>query len=258
MLDEIMAHVYKHWKILCRRPGESAWILVYPFIGVLSIGIYTLFIVSQGAPMASMMLVFVGVQVWNFYDITQRAVTYGMTFDIWSKSMKHAFVAKASMFHFIAGNALFGLLSAAAAFVLVGLLGIAIFGFNVFGVGIFALNLVPVFLFAIGVGLMINSLIVTKGEKYMSLIWTITGVIMIFSGVYYPASVLPEPFHSFAYVLPSTYAIDSMRAAFSGADSAYASMGIGLVLSVAYLLAGILAFREGIRRGKVNGMITKY
>ncbi len=259
MWTEISAHVYKHWKIMSRRPGEIAWILLYPFIGILSIGILAFFLISKGAPLESMMFVFVGVIVWNFYGISQRGITYGITFDIWNNCLKHSFAGKSSIGHFITGNSIFGLLSSLAAFALVGVVGFILFGFNIFAVGAFLVNLFFVFLFATGVGLMINGLMVAKGEKYMSIIWMGTGIIMVFSGVYYPVSILPGAVQAVSYAIPATHSIISMRAALgAGLDIAVAELVIGAALSLVYLAIGALIFRNAVNRGRRSGMITKY
>ncbi|MCK4816138.1 ABC transporter permease, partial [bacterium] len=192
MFEEISAHIYKHWKMMARRPGELAWLLVYPFVGLMSLGILSFYLRSQGAPLDTMLFVLVGVIVWGFYDVSQRAISYGITFDIWNNCLRHTFASKSSVTHFIIGNSAFGLLSSVVAFVLVGSVSVLIFGFNIFLAGFYLMNLFSVFIFATGIGLLIDSLMVTRGEKWMSLIWMGTGIIMIFSGVYYPVTILPD------------------------------------------------------------------
>ena len=259
MFEEISGYYYRHKLIMKRRPGDLSWVLVHPFIALLSLGILAFFVVSNGAPVSSMMFVFVGVAMWNFYDLVQRGITFGITFDIWSASMKHTFSAKASHYQFIIGNSLFGLVSAIAAFLLIGAVGFLLFGFNIFSAGFFMINLLTVFIFAVAVGLMINALMVSRGEKYMSLIWSSTGIVMIFSAVYYPASFLSSPALEVAYALPTTYAINSMRAAFGySPELLVPHLLIGLAVSVVYLVAGLLIFNRGLKKGYENGMITKF
>ncbi len=259
MWEEVSAYFYKHQKIMSRRPGELMWLVVHPFISLLSLGIMIMFIISRGADISSMMFIFVGVIMWNFYDIVQRSITYGITFDIWSSSLKHSFSSRAASKHFIIGNGLFGLYSAVITFVLVGVVGYFAFGFNIFLGGLFLLNLIPVFFFALGIGLMINSLMVSKGEKYMALIWMMTGVIMIFSGVYYPASVLPSPISEIAQAFPSTHSIQSMRAGFGfSPETGLPEFVLGLGLSLLYLAVGTSLFKFGLKKGYQNGTITKF
>ena len=259
MFEQIFAYFYRQQLIMRRRPGDLAWIFIHPFISLFSIGILAFFVVQKGAPVNSLMFVFVGVIMWNFYDLVQRAVTYGIAFDIWSSSLKHSFSSGASPRHFIIGNSLFGLYSAFISFVLVGVAAYFAFGFNILLAGWSLLNLIPVFLFAAGAGLMINCLMVSKGEKYMALIWSLTGIVMIFSGVYYPTNVLPFPIADISQAMPSTHSINSMRAAFGySPENMVSEFLIGFLMSIVYFVVGIVVFLYGLKKGYQNGTITKY
>ena len=110
------------------------------------------------------------------------------------------------------------------------------------------------------VGLLIDSLMVTMSEKYMALIWVSTGVIMIFSGVYYPVDVLPPGIRESAMIMPSTHAITSLRTAVMGGSAGVvmSEMLIGMVLGVAVFLIGSLTFRFAVNKGRENGVLTKY
>jgi ABC-2 type transport system permease protein len=259
MFEEITAHIYKHWKIMARRPGELAWLLVYPFVGLVSLGILSFYLKSQGAPLDTMLFVLVGVIVWSFYDVSQRAISYAITFDIWNNCLRHSFAGKCRVIHFIIGNSIFGLLSSVVAFVLVSSVSILIFGFNIFLAGFYLINLFSVFIFATGIGLLIDSLMVTRGEKWMSLIWMGTGIIMIFSGVYYPVTILPDLMQGISFALPSTHAIISMRAALtSNVSVANIEFVLGFLMSFVYLLFASLVFRWSLKRSKMSGVLTKY
>lgn len=259
MFEEISAFFYKHRKIAARRPAEMSVVVIDPLIGLMSVGLLIYFTVQNGAPVSSMMFVFVGVVAWNFYDLTQRAVTYGITFDIWSASLKHSFSAKAKVWHFIVGNSAYGLLNSVLAFLLISVVGVFAFGFNIFSGGIFLVNLFSIFLFAVSMGLIIDSLMVSKGEKYMALIWMMAGVVMIFSGVYYPASILPVPVKEITQLIPATHSIASMRAGFGySVESGFAEFALGLGLSIVYLAIGIILFKNGLKKGYENGIITRY
>lgn len=258
-MEEIAAHIYKQLKMMQRRPAELAWIFVYPLTGLLTLGIFIYFIVLSGGPASSMMFVFVGIVVWNFYELTQRALTYSITFDIWNSSLKHSFSAKSTIRHFILGNSIFGLITSIITFFIVGAVGVLAFDFNIFAGGIFLLNLAPVFIFAIAMGLIIDALMVSKGQKYMDFIWTLPGIIMIFSGIYYPVSVLPSPIAEITLLIPPTHSINSMRAGFGySPEAGFSEFWIGLISSVVCLLAAYWIFDRGLKKGYENGTITHY
>ena len=259
MFEEISASFYKHMKIMSRRPTEMADLVVHPFIGLLSLGILVYFVISQGGPVNSMMFVFVGVVAWNFYELTQRSMTYAIAFDMWSASLKHSFSTTSKIRHFIIGNAFFGLCTSLITFFLVGAVGIIAFGFNIFAGGIFLVNLISVFFFALFAGLFIDSFLVSKGEKHQALIWTMAGIVMVFSGVYYPTSILPSPLGEISWFLPTTHAIASMRAGFGfSPETGATEFALGFSLSIIYLAIGYFLFKRGLEKGYKNGIITQY
>jgi ABC-2 type transport system permease protein len=262
MWAKVFAYMYRHWIITKRWPGETANLLVYPFIGLLSVGIFAFFMASKGGgPVEAVMFVLIGVIAWNFYEIASRGVTYGLTHDIWNDCLKHSFTTSVRSRHFIAGNALWGLSGSVFSLVTVGIVGLLAFGANVFMAGPFlAVNMLSIFIFAVGIGLMVNSLMVSKGEKWMALIWMMTGVIMIFSGVYYPIQVLPWIMQVVAVAMPPTHAIISVRSALGmePAGLMLSEMLLGLGFALAFFLVGVAVFRYGLKKGRKNGIITKY
>lgn len=208
MIEEISAQFYKQWKITSKRAGEMAWIAVYPLVSLFSLGIFAYFVSIGGSPPETMLFVLVGVIVWDIYGVAQRATSYGITLDIWSGCLKHTFTGTSSYVGLVIGNALFGLFSAILVFLIMSTLGIIIFDFNIFNAGVFLINYIFVFIFATSFGLIVNSLMLTKGEKYMSLIWIMPGVLLVLSGVYYPIELLPprsparvpgNPYHPLSY-----------------------------------------------------------
>ncbi len=256
----MLAHVYKQYLVMIRNPSELSWIFVYPFVGILSIGFLAIYFTSIGAPLDMVIYVLVGAISWNFYGISQRAITYGITVDMWNNCFKHSMVSPSRMRDFIAGNGIFGLFSSFIALVLVGVLGIFLLGFSIFTGGIYlALSMASIFIFALSIGLLINYTIITRGHNFMSLIWISSGVIMIFSGVYYPVSILPEAAQYISMALPSTYALSGLRAflGISAGEPATLIL-VAFALSLAYLLVALFVFRSALRKGRESGVITWY
>lgn len=259
MLEEASAHFYKQWKIMSKRSGEIAWITIYPLISIFSLGIFAYFVTIRGSPPETMLYILLGVIVWNIYSISERATSYGMALDIWSDCLRHTFTGTSSPSGFVLGNSVFGIFSAISVLLILGILGIAIFGFNIFNAGFFLLNLLFVFIFATSFGLLINALMLTKGDKLMSLIWITPGIIMILSGIYYPIDVFPQPIQTLSLAIPSTHSLISLRASLGFSPGlAVPALITGALLSLSYLTVSSLIFRWSIKRSKITGTLTRY
>jgi ABC-2 type transport system permease protein len=260
MFERAMGHMYKQWLMWKRSPADIALVIAYPLMTLLSIGLFAAFVIGPGATTNSLIFVFAGIVIWDFFDISQRAMTYGITYEIWADSLKHFFSTPSRERDFVTGNGFFGLMSSLLSLLTVGVMGYLIFGFNIFSAGAYLiLACLSIFAFGTAVGLVIDYFMVTRDLKYMSLIWIATGVIMIFSGVYYPVTILPEPVRTISYALPSTHAIQAIR---STLVSDYAGANISLLLAfattAAYFVAGYLLFVRGVKKGKELGKIARY
>jgi ABC-2 type transport system permease protein len=259
MIDEAGAHFYKQIKIMSKRLGDLAWIFIYPLIGLISLGIFAYFVTTMGSPPETMLFVLIGVIVWDIYGVGERATSNAITLDIWSDCLRHTFTGTSSITGFIVGNGLFGLFSGAVVFVLLSTMGLILFGFNILHAGIFLTNLFFVFLFATSFGLIINSLMLTKGHKYMSLAWITPGLVMIFSGIYYPIDLLPYAIRVISLAIPSTHSLISLRASLGfSPELAVPEFFAGALLALAYFAGSVLLFKWAIRRSKVTGIIVKH
>jgi ABC-2 type transport system permease protein len=260
MFERARGHVYKQWLMWKRSPADMALVIVYPLVTMFSIGLFAAFVLGPGSTAESLIFVFAGIVVWEFFDISQRAVTYGITYEIWADSLKHFFSTPSREKDFVLGNSFFGLMSSFLSLFMVGVMGYLVFGFNIFSAGGYLiLACFSIFVFGTSVGLVIDYFMVTKDLKYMSLIWIATGIIMIFSGVYYPVTILPGPARVISYALPSTHAIQAIRSTLS---LDYAAANVSILLSFAttavYFAIGYMSFVRGVKKGKVLGKIARY
>src|SRR5918995_7184296 len=103
-------------------------LLFWPIVGVLSIGLMTRFLgltPEQGA------FVLVGTIALSVVQVCQLEVAYAVLLDVWSKSMKHQFLAPIGVRHLTIGSWLVGMVRGLAIFFLVAALGNWAFGFRV-------------------------------------------------------------------------------------------------------------------------------
>ena len=259
MFEEIFSQFYKQ-ALKSKHPAELAWILIHPVIGILSIGIFALFLSMRGAPANSLFFVVVGAVMWDFYSLSQKAITYGIMYEIWDGSLKHMFMSKTRIWQFLVGNALFGLVSSVVASILVALIAFAVFGFNIFSSGIFlVVGSFSIFTFAIAVGIIITSFMMWKSSMYMSLTWMMTGLVMVFSGVYYPVQLLPEPIRTLALLLPSSHAIQGIRSSLGLSEMNVASeLTYSLILSGIYLACSLVFFNFALKKARQLGNIDRF
>jgi ABC-2 type transport system permease protein len=231
-------------------------LLFWPVVGVLSIGLMTRFLgltPEQGA------FVLVGTLALSIVNVCQLEVAYAMLLDVWSKSVKHQFMAPIGVRHLTIGAWLIGVLRGLVIFVLLAALAAWAFDFHVLtpGVGPVATFLAGCFLTSLVVGVFVCALVTLFGTRAEAFAWASVNLVLVLAGIYYPVSVLPAPVAAVAAAIPLTYFLDAYRTHF-GFRSEFASpVATGLALSVVYVVLAHWAFRAAIERARQTGLLLK-
>ncbi len=228
----------------------------WPVVGVLSIGLMTRFLeLSPG----SASFVLIGTMALSTVQVCQLDVSYAVLYDVWSKSMKHQFLAPIAVRHLTVGAWLVGVARGLTVFALLGALARWAFGFNplAIGVGGLAVFLLGCFLTAWIVGVLVCALIMLFGTRAEASAWASVNLVLVLAGIYYPVSMLPGPVAVVASAIPLTYFLDAFRSHWGFASEFRAPVLRGLLLSVAYLALGHWALAAAIRRSRRTGLLLK-
>ncbi|MBI3637663.1 MAG: ABC transporter permease, partial [Candidatus Rokubacteria bacterium] len=167
-------------------------LLFWPVVGTLSIGLMTRFL-HLGAAETSFVLI--GTIALSTVQVCQLEVSYAVLYDVWSKSVKHQFVAPIGVRHMMLGSWLIGILRGLVVFVLLAALSRWAFGFDVLagGAGALLIFLTGCFLTALVIGIFVCVLILTFGNRAEASAWATVNLVLVLAGIYYPVSVLPQP-----------------------------------------------------------------
>ena len=222
-------------------------LLFWPIVGVVSIGLMTKFL---GLTPAQASFVLIGTIALSVVNVCQLEVAYAVLMDVWSKSIKHQFLAPIGIRHLTVGSWLVTLLAVLARWA---------FDFRVFaaGPGAVAVFLVGCFLNAWIVGVFVCALITLFGNRAEAFAWASVNLVLVLAGIYYPVSVLPEPAAAFARAIPLTYFLDAYRSHFGFASEFAAPIATGLALSVVYAVLAHLAFYACVQRARRTGLLLK-
>jgi ABC-2 type transport system permease protein len=163
--------------------------------------------------------------------VAQIDVAYVLLFDMRSKSIKNTFIAPVHSYHLVFGALLFGILRGSVVFLILVVVSHYLFGFNFLAGG-----LLPVLIFLAGVfataaviGIIVCICILTFGQKADVAAWSLSGLILLFSGIYYRSVFIPEP-HNLA---------------------------LGALLAALYLVIGLVLFDRAIERARRTGIMLR-
>jgi ABC-2 type transport system permease protein len=231
-------------------------LLFWPVVGVVSIGLMTRFL-RLDSPDAAFVLI--GTIALSTVQVCQLDVSYAVLFDVWSKSMKHQFLAPISVRHMTIGSWLVGIGRGLLVFAVLALMSARSFGFDVLRGGwlMLVVFLAGCFLTAWIVGVLVCALIMLFGTRAETSAWATVNLLLVIAGIYYPITVLPPAAAAVAAAIPLTYFLDAYRA-FYGFPSAFGHpIATGFALSALYVLASHWAFAAAIRRTRQSGLLLK-
>ena len=231
-------------------------LLFWPVVGVLSIGLMTRFLRLDSAEAS---FVLIGTMALSTVQVCQLDVSYAVLFDVWSKSMKHQFLAPIGVRHITIGAWLVGIARGVLVFAVLAALARWSFGFDVFRAGPLPLLafLAGCFLTAYVVGVLVCALIMLFGTRAETSAWATVNLILVLAGIYYPLSVLPRAVAEVGAMIPLTYFLDAYRAHYGFAGEFPAPIARGFVLAAVYVAASHWALAAAIRRTRQSGLLLK-
>jgi ABC-2 type transport system permease protein len=247
------ASFYKSWIMAKRNFFTIFEVIFWPFIGLMSIGLMgTFFSLKEN----TISFILIGAIAFSIVQVCQIDIAYVMLFDMWSKSIKHTFIAPVKGHHLIIGSLLFGILRSTMVFVILMVISFYAFGFNFLLSGVLPvlLFLGGLFLTSASIGILVCISILMFGQRAEVAAWTITGIMMFICGIYYPVSVLPESVQMIARAIPLTYFLEYMRSFYGFGE---ADIILGFALAIFYFAIGLIVLDRAIIKARRSGILLR-
>ncbi|MCL6640296.1 MAG: ABC transporter permease [Candidatus Rokubacteria bacterium] len=231
-------------------------LLFWPIVGVVSIGLMGRFLALTPADTAFILL---GTIALSVVQVCQLEVSYAVLFDVWSKSVKHQFLAPIGIRHLTLGAWLVGMLRGTVIFGVLAVLGRWAFGVNVLSPGPapLAVFLAGCFLTAWIIGVTVCALITLFGNRAEAFAWASANLVLVLAGIYYPITVLPEPVAAVATWIPLTHFLDAYRAHYGFTPALARPVLTGFALAALYAALAHLAFAGAVQRARASGLLLK-
>jgi ABC-2 type transport system permease protein len=231
-------------------------LLFWPVVGVLGIGLMARFLdLSHDATS----FILIGQIAFSTVSVCQLDVAYAVLYDVWSKSVKHQFLAPIGVRHLTAGAWLVGVLRSLLVFTLLSAVGWWAFGFDALHAGVapLAVFLLGCCLTAWAVSVLVCTLIMLFGAKAETAAWASVNFVLTLAGIYYSVAVLPKPVAALAAAVPLTYFLDAYRAHYGFPPEFARPILVGLLLAVVYIVVSHWAFVSAVRSARRSGLLLK-
>jgi ABC-2 type transport system permease protein len=256
VLIQIWGFVFKNWIIAKRSIFTLFEILFWPVVGFFSVGLLTSFLELDPNKTG---FILIGIISMSVIQVCQIDVAYVLLYDLWSKSLKHSFIAPVQPFQLIFGSWLIGVIRSFCVFVLLTVCSSLVFGLDLLkpGFGPLCLFLMGLFLTAVCVGMSVCILVLVFGYMADIAAWSLSSLISLVCGIYYPVFILPFPLPEIAQAIPLTYFLAYFRSFYGFDEGLRNVLGWGFGLAVVYLLAEAYLFRVVLHRARRTGLLIK-
>lgn len=197
---------------------RSLEIVYWPVMDLLVWGFLSVYVARlRGGGAVAVAFLIGGMILWDIFFRVQQAISVSFLEDIWTRNVPNIFVSPISTTEFLLATMLLGVMKVVVIGLLLAVLALALYAFNIFQYGLpllpFVLNLI---LSAWGMGIITTALILRFGQGAEVLAWAVAFLFQPFSAVFYPVSVLPGAIQPLAWALPVTHAFEGMRAVLTG------------------------------------------
>ncbi|MFZ1960746.1 MAG: ABC transporter permease [Methylovirgula sp.] len=248
-------HVYEARHNLERVTDTLYW----PVMDIIVWGFLTVFLAQHGHLRPGIISFLLGAAIlWGMFRAFQRDLAVSFLTEIWSHNVIGLLATPLTVHEYLSGLLIINLLKAVVGTAAAVLVALVCYSYNFFP---YLLALLPFILvlmiFGLAVGILVTGLIIRYSTKIQSFTWSITGLVMPFSCVFYPVTALPRPMRPFALALPTTQAFEGLRQVISGGGLSMARLGSGLALDGVYLLAAIAIFDWLFRAARDHGLLVK-
>lgn len=256
--ERIKAVLVQEW-FISKQSLEVIIDLPYFSILALIINGFIFFFLTGEVNSSAASYIILGTLFWDIIRVTQYSVTVGSLWNIWSRNFSNMFISPLSIKEYMFAQMLSGLFKSIFIFILISLLALTLFKFNIFALGV--INLVMFFinltLFAWAFGLVLLGIILRFGTRIQALAWGLIFVVQPLTATFFPVRVLPKALQVISLTLPPTYVFEAARASILNGSVNWNYILIALSLNIIYLIIAIWLLNNMFNKSKETGQFAR-
>ena len=244
-----------------RTPVRLVELLFWPLVDLLVWGYLTVFLQKHTGDSFPYQITFliVAVILWDIIFRAQQGVSLYFLEDVWSRNLLNVFSAPVTNLDYLLSTYTIGLIRASITSLVLSILAIVLYSFNVFDL---SWSLVPfvfnLLVFGWSLGMISTALIVRWGPAAETLAWAVPFFIQPFAAVYYPVDSLPTAIQWVSHCIPCSYIFEGMREGLKSDSVSWGDLGMATGLNVIYLLLAGVLFVSVMKTAREKGLLTKF
>jgi ABC-2 type transport system permease protein len=256
----VFAMVLRHWYLLSSSWPRLLDLMYWPAVQMLMWGFLQLYVSQNaGSPFMRAASTFIGaVMLWDVLFRGQLGFSISFLEEMYARNMGNLMMSPLRPIEFVLALMIQSIIRLSIGMVPVSLLAIWFFDFNLWAMGlalaVFFMNLL---LTSWAIGIIVSGILLRHGLGAENMAWGFMFLMLPFTCVYYPVSVLPPWLQTVAWMLPPTYVFEGMRALLIEHVFHADLMLQSFALNAAIFAAGVAIFLILLRSARREGTLLQ-
>jgi ABC-2 type transport system permease protein len=222
-------------------------------------GFLQIYVSQNSGPFTRAASTFIGaVMLWDVLFRGQLGFSISFLEEMYARNMGNLMMTPLRPIEFVLALTIQSVIRLSIGMVPVSFLAIWFFDFNLWGMGlalaVFFMNLL---LTSWAIGIIVSGILLRHGLGAENLAWGLMFLMLPFTCVYYPVSVLPSWLQVVAWMLPPTYVFEGMRALLIDHVFRADLMVQAFALNVVLFAGGVAIFLVLLRSARREGTLLQ-
>ncbi len=224
--------------------------IYWPLIDTVLWGVTGQWLSSNAADGGATLLVSIllGLVLWNVIWRSQAEVSRNLMDEIWNNNLINLFSTPLTVPEWLISVLLLSMVKTVITLTLLVPVIFFLYAINVFQLGWW----LPVFFLGTTmtgwwIGFISAGIVLRYGPKMQTVIWTLPGILLPFSAIYFPLDRLPEVIQPISRILPTTYIFEVMRQLVYGQPVQIEYMFYSFALNILYVGLTLVYFAKSFK-----------
>ena len=258
-LRRVLAMVLRHSYLIVSSWPRVLDLMYWPAVQMLMWGFLQIYVSQNSGPLTRAASTFIGaVMLWDILFRGQLGFSISFLEEMYARNMGNLMMTPLRPIEFVLALTVQSVIRLSIGMVPVSFLAIWFFDFNLWGMGlalaVFFMNLL---LTSWAIGIIVSGILLRHGLGAENLAWGFMFLMLPFTCVYYPVSVLPSWLQVVAWMLPPTYVFEGMRALLIDHQFRADLMAQAFALNALLFAGGVAIFLVLLRSARREGTLLQ-
>ncbi len=181
-----------------------------------------------------------GILLWLIVWRAQYEITVGVLSDLWDKNFINMFISPLTFSEWLISFVIIGLIKGLVSILFAMGVAFLLYKVQIFFYGFYFIPfLILLFMTGWWVGFFVAGIIIRYGTKIQTLAWSVVALLMPFSAIYYPLSILPKWAQQVSLFIPTSYVFEGSRQIIQHKTLDMNMLLISFVINLIYLILSI-------------------